>query len=463
MRFLPRRGDAAAPPAESPIEPGGGAAIETPPSTEGTSVGRNVGGTITATLAVQVSLLISGVAAARILGVEDRGHFALLLMFANLIPLVVNLGTPLAVTYRLAQNPAVGLRMQRALVRPVLLQIALTFVVHIAVVLLVFFDEPEGSVHVAGLLSLLAAPPIAIWIYALAVLQGNQEFKALNLSRAAVPPLQAAILAALLAADAGDLVVVTSVWVGLMWTAAALTGSLAHKSVVRNAREAPDGEVPSVREMSAFGAKSWFGSVTPLEGFQLDQLLVGLIISTQELGAYVVAVAFTNFPRFVGLSIGLVAYPAIAATKTHAERVRSTLKFVSLTVVLCGAIVAVIEVALPWVIPFLFTDEFRPAIGIGRILLISTLLFAVRRVLNECARGSGRPILSSIAEAASLAAFFPAVLFLGADDGKEVATALIVCGAVGVAVVVGGLLVPAERLARLRARRDADQVDEGLR
>lgn len=429
-------------------------------------VHRNVAGSIAASLGTQFALLISGVAGARMLGVLDRGRSALLLMLATVLPVIATLGMPLSVTYWIARNRALGRRLLRSIQRTVLVQTAAMVVVHAAILLVVFRDAP-AEVQVAALASLLGAPAILLWIYALAVLQGNEQFKALNTCRMFFPPLNAALLLGFLIAGVHSLVVVTLVWVTLYGLSAVITAVAALRGLSpepTGSQETP--EAPSIKTLSAFGLKSWLGSVTPLEGFQLDQAIVGLVISQAALGIYVVAVAFTNLPRFVAQSIGLVAYPDVARDKQGRGPRRAILAFTAMTLVLCGATVVVTEFALPFLVPRLFGKAFAPAVGVARILLISALLFGLRRVLSECARGAGRPLLGSIAELVSLALLAPCVLLFSGAGARGVAMALVVIGVAGVVTIALGLIAPAgerlrlahfdprRRLARGRPTRD---------
>ena len=68
--------------------------------------------TIGTGVAGQLAVLVSGVAAARALGVQDRGHQALIALIAPMVVMLGTGGVPLAVTYYLAQG--------RGGVRPVL-------------------------------------------------------------------------------------------------------------------------------------------------------------------------------------------------------------------------------------------------------------------------------------------------------------------------------------------------------
>jgi O-antigen/teichoic acid export membrane protein len=426
------------------------------------TVYRNVAGTVAASMVVQVCLLVNGVATARMLGVLDRGHWALLLLLSTVLPVIATCGVPLALTYWIARDPAIGRRLLLSLRRTVAWQIVALLAMNIVVLYVVYHDAP-AYVQRSAVLSLALSLAIAFWALGMAVLQGNQQFRALNLSRMVSPAINAVLMVGFLAAGFHSLFLVTLTGVVLYWLTAVITGIAAIRGLPADAIEpVDDSRIPSVRTMMSFSLKALLGSITPLQGLQIDQAIVGIFISRHALGLYVVAVAFTNAPRFLAQGIGLVAYPHFAAMRDAADRARDVIRFVGMTLLLCGSAILVIEFAIPFLVPFLFGRAFEGATGVARILLVSTLLFGVRRVLSECARGAGRPALGSIAEAVSLVALFPALGLFFHSGAKGVALALVFAAAAGlVGIVVGWLARPAAgRVAETVAPESSEALVE---
>jgi O-antigen/teichoic acid export membrane protein len=418
----------------------------------GSSTRRDVAGSIAVSLLTQLALLLSGVAGARILGVLDRGRSALLLLFATVLPLLGTLGMPLSVTYWIARDVQLARRLVTRLRRLVVIQTTGLLIVHAGVLLVVFAGAP-AHVQVAAALSLLATPSIVLFLYALGVLQGTRDFRALNLSRLIFPPLNAAVLTAVLLSGGGGLWLVTFSWVALYGVSAVVAAMAARRSLQRLPADGDSQEpLPGTREMVTFGCKALLGSMSPLTGFQLDQAIVGLFISQAALGIYVVAVAFTNLPRFVAQSIGLVAYPHVAAGGDGRGAARAIVRFTALTLVLCGLIVGATELALPLLVAPLFGHAFAAAVGVGRILLVGSLLFCLTRTLSDCARGAGRPGLGTVAEIVSLVTMFPFVALLAGSGVTGVATAVVLAAGSGVASILIGLMIPAKRRGHARSQ-----------
>ena len=394
----------------------------------------------------QVTLLASGVFGARMLGVTDRGRLALLLLLGSIVTQLGSLGMPLSLTYWTARDGGLSGSSRRRIVGFVIRQVPVVTGIH-AAILVALFAAASPTVSEAAAITLLATPAMLVYQYSLAVLQGERRYSSFNVQRLALPALYASTLTVLYLVGVRGLVPVTVAWDA----AVALPAISSTLAVLRGPAPRARSDAPAVPEMVRFGVKGLLGSVAPLEAFQLDQAIVGLFISPMALGLYVVGVAFTNIPRFIGQAIGLVAYPHLAAHRDAPDAARSVLRFMAAGLALCGLAAAAVELALPWLVPHLFGAAFAPAVGIGRVLLLSALLVSMRRLLADCARGVGLPGLGSAAEVAALALFPLAVLVIG-GGATGVAWALVLSGAVPL-----GLVVP--RLARALRRPGADRDD----
>ncbi len=413
-------------------------------------------------MAGQLTLLASGVFGARMLGVTDRGHLALLLLLGAMVTQLGSLGMPLSLTYWTARDGGLSPGSRRRIVGFVIRQVPLVTGLH-AALLLALFADASGPVRAAAALSLLSTPAMLVYQYALAVLQGERRHASFNLQRLALPALYASILTVLYLLGVRGLVPVA-----LAWDAAVILPAVTSTLSVRRGpalRSRADG--PPVAEMVRFGVKGLLGSVAPLEAFQLDQAIVGLFISPTALGLYVVGVAFTNIPRFIGQAIGLVAYPHLAAQRHAPHAIRMVARFLAAGLVLCGLAAGAVELALPWLVPHLFGHAFAPAVGIARVLLLSAVLVSMRRLLADCARGLGLPGLGSAAEIAALVLFPVAVLLVG-GGATGVAWALVLSGALALGLVLPRLaraigraaLAPDDPPPRLADSREGEAVVE---
>ncbi|HEX8207827.1 MAG TPA: oligosaccharide flippase family protein [Solirubrobacteraceae bacterium] len=400
------------------------------------SVRRDSIETVATGVVAQGMLVASGILVARLLGVENRGHLALMLLFPLILSISGTLGLHTAVTYYAAQGHDV-----RALLgvvrRPALSQFAVCLLVELVVVAVVFHNE-DGSVQLAAALSVLGLPALFMLNWAQAALQGEQRFRAYNVSRLVAPLLYSIGLAAIFAAGVEKIPVVAAIWAVTM-----LTGCLiAFVDAVRHAR-AGGKPPPPLDEMKRFGLKGMVGWISPLESFQLDQLFIGLALSATDLGLYVVAAAFTNLTRlFIPQSLGVIAYPHVAGKATRAEARAAVWRFFLLAFVVCATAIAVLEVAIGTLIPLFFGDEFQDAVPLAHILLVGSLFLGLRRVLTDGTRGAGEPALGTIAEGVTAAVAIPSLIVAGTHWGPEgVAWAISGSYAVGLAAMIGMTVV----------------------
>jgi O-antigen/teichoic acid export membrane protein/O-antigen ligase len=368
---------------------------------------RSLGGSLVATGTVQALLTVSGVLIARTLGPQDRGYLALLVVVSGICILVGGAGLPTAVTYYIAQNRAHAAGIVRALAFPAVVQVVATALVQFVVLFALVADDPQ-RVKLAALISLLLVPGILGHSYGLAILQGQERFRAFNLLRVLPTAAYVSFVVAAIVAGTGHLVVLMLSWAGAL----CVGGAVALTISLRGLRSAGEVVAPPRRELMRFGAKSLVGSVSPIEALRLDQALVGLLLTPVALGYYVVAQAFTNFPRVVAYSVGTIAYPHVATQKDAAEARRTLWRYFFLGIALSGSIIVVLELAAGALVRLFFGSEFESATPIVRVLLLATLFMAARRVLSDGVNGLGRPGLGTISEVASWVFLVPTIAIL---------------------------------------------------
>jgi O-antigen/teichoic acid export membrane protein len=403
--------------------------------------------TLAGGLISQLVLIASGTFAARLLGAEDRGYLALIALVPVGLSQLGTLGLPVATTFYVAQRPRAARATVGQLVPLCISQAVLLVALHAG--LLVVISHATNLPWAPAILSLAVIPASLALQYGLAILQGTQAFRRLNGLMILPAALYALGLTVLMVAGSGALFVVTAVWVGTMSVAAAAT-------LLASVRALPAGgeDAPSVTEMTRFGVRALIDTTSPVEIFRVDQALIGLFLSPKALGLYVVALAFTNLPRFISRSIGIVAYPAIAAARAQTRR--EIWRYVTLVVVITGAAAVVLEALMPRIIPMFFGSQFAEAVPVARLILIASFLVAIRRVLADCFRGAGRPELGTIAEVSSWIVLFPVLAPFAALWGLEgVAFALVAAAATSLVVMLAAPGISAAALRRLRAPTSA--------
>jgi O-antigen/teichoic acid export membrane protein len=383
----------------------------------------------------QAVLIVSGVLAARILGVEDRGYLALLVLFPAVLAQIGSLGLPLAATFELSRDRSRWAEVVRTLVRPFTIQCVSLVLLHAGILLAVFWGDPH-AVKVSALMSLAAVPAILGQSYGTATLQGQQRFLAFNVLRT-LPALAYTVAVLAVFVVGGDLQWVVAGWIAASLVSAAVTVWIAVRPIrLRRAPRSPE----ALRSMLRFGLKGLLGWTSPVETFRLDQAVVGLFLTPAALGLYVVGLAFANLPRFIAQSVGYIAYPRVAARRGEAAW-RELWQFFWLASGAAALVVIALELGVSWLVPAFFGDEFSGAIVLTRILLVGALFLSARRVLTDGAQGLGRPGLGTIAEVSSWVFLLPALgIFTPLWDARGVAAALAVSAALSFVVLLGLLM-----------------------
>lgn len=388
---------------------------------------------LVAAVASQGGLVISGVFAARLLGPQDRGYLALVMLIPLALTYAGGLGLPLAATYYIARQRGTAAAIARRL-RPVLAIQALVLMALQAVAVALLLP---GSRLAAGLVALVWTPAVLVYQLALGILQGRQRFRAFNVVRVVPVFFYALGVAALYAIHYQDVAAVAAAWT----LAYVLGGAIALAAALHNIEHDPEAKPPTVGEMTRFGCRGLLGSTSPIEAFRIDQAFVGLALSPTALGYYVVAYAFTNFPRIASQSIGMIAYPAVADVNDPQAARRLGARFLRFNFLVCGAVVAGLAIVTPYLLPRIYGHDFSAAVTTSQVLLASAWFLSMRRVLSDVLRGRGRPLVGTVAELVSWFALVPSILTLAPAYGTVgAATAVLIASVCSVGVLLAATL-----------------------
>lgn len=345
-------------------------------------------GSLTVALIGQGALIASGVVAARMLGPVDRGWLAGATLATFALGQVGLLGVPLAITY-FAANGQLGSRDLRAIRRLLIGQAAILSVIQFLFLVVML---PSSAVGALGG-SIIALPGVILFQYGLAGLQGRRRFGQFNAIRLVPAIVYSAGLLILWAVGSATLTTVALVQ-GCAWLGG---GLLATTAWGRSEREGAEPE-QGLRAIMRFGLRGVPSSVSPVDSFALDQILVGAMFGARDLGLYVVAAAFSNLPRFVGQSIGIVAYPDVAAHSDAEAQRAVAVRYVALSIGACALVALPVMVVMNRLVVLFFGDDFAGAAPIAQVLLLAGVALGVRRTLTDVIRGMGRPGLASISE-----------------------------------------------------------------
>jgi enterobacterial common antigen flippase len=358
---------------------------------------------ILAGLASQVFLLVSGIFIARLLGPDGRGHLALLNLIPALLTYMGLIGLPQSISSLLAKNKSQAIPLLHDMNKAFLLQWLLVGIVYVLVPI-GYIANKDHDLVVAGSLAAISIPGLLLLAYGLSGLQGLQIYREFNVIRSVSPAGWAFAALILYITGQASLPIVVGAWSAIQ----IVSGLVAYGAFVKHAHRGaspPTTRAYSRRALVGFGLRGMVGHMAPLDTFRLDQLALGVYLPPSMLGVYVVAQAFTNLPRLIAQSIGLVAFPAIA--RGRHERVSRPIIFRYLAILILVVLpsLGILMTFMPIVISFVFGPEFNDAVPLARILLIGAAFGSLRNVIVEALRGFSLPQVSTYAELSMYPAF----------------------------------------------------------
>jgi O-antigen/teichoic acid export membrane protein len=348
-------------------------------------------------VAIQFTLLASGPLIARLLGPTGRGQLAAIMIWPAALTFFGTLGLPAGTTYAIARGSGEPRELSRRMLRYALPQTVVILAIQFGVFAAVLGGRGH-AVWEAGLVSLILVPVLLGQQYGIALLQGARRFRLFNAARVLPSTLYAVFVAGLFVTHRHSLMAIVLAWLvaNAATTLLCFIGVYAFDDPPREHAPMTD------REVFSFGVRGLFVSGSPIEAVRLDQMALAIFLPAAALGMYVVGLAITNLPSFVSKSVGVVAFPTVAAEKNAATARRMVMRYTLLDLWLSILIVVPLIAVSHWVIPLLFGNAFRDAVVISYIILPGTVFLSVRRVLAEGLRGLGHPMIGTVAEIVAL-------------------------------------------------------------
>ncbi len=399
--------------------------------------------TLATSVVAQALTVISGVIAARALGVEGRGTLAILWLIPVTLVLLGGIGIPQATTFYVAReigNPrgVVTISVRITLVLALLLSAAY------AAGLLLFPDGDMAFSMGQGFLSVGLVPMFLAQNLGVATLLGMKRYRAFNFGRLSPVFLYASGLLILFLVGHDSLSLILGVML-FSWAAVAVSTWVI---VFRNLPSSSEPVRTNTKEVAEFGLRGVIGSVSPIDDVRVDQLMVGALMDTRALGLYVAALAFCNLPRFIAQAIGSVSFPRIASAATVPDAWKLTGRAFWIGALAIVGTTVVLFLTMPFLLPLLFGDDFSEAVSLGRILLLAALFLAVHRLLTELARGLGHPGYGSITELVNLGVFLLGLLAFATPASTHGIACAVLAGGLASSTLLALLL---HRLRRKQA------------
>ncbi|GMQ78948.1 MAG: lipopolysaccharide biosynthesis protein [Anaerolineae bacterium] len=336
--------------------------------------------------------LFTGALLARLLGPEGRGQLAAIQLWGLYLISLGHLGVPSALVFytgRQANNAGSFITSAWAIMLPLSL---LWIVAGWLILPLLLENKGEEIVAYASLFLLIL--PIAYVNRASMAFQGLKRFSTWSFFRIHKPILYAGLLVTL-----GLLGMATPFKITVGFLIISLVGPvlvliLLFKSGVKLAR-------PSLSrsgKLLHYGLRSVAGSAPSELNVRVDQLLMALLLTSAELGIYVVAASWSLILNPFARAISDVVFPHIASVSSYLQQHSLFAASVRLSLLSTTMATIVLLAITPVVVPAIFGDSFQAAVPISMILLVAGVFYVINMVLSNGLRGLGFPEAPAYAE-----------------------------------------------------------------
>jgi O-antigen/teichoic acid export membrane protein len=390
-------------------------------------------GTFATSLFIQGCTVLQGVLLARLLGPVGRGEFATLILWPNVFAGIGILGVNMAIARFAGQGRSVD-----GLVKTATKAALVTGAISALICGLALPDLlPVGKHNLlpGAYLFLCFIPINHLGMNLQGVDHGMGNFAWLNTTRALIYPIffSGVALCWWFATD-------KIFWVAFSLLVAngsvVLLRLLAKKSSFLSSDQS-EGTKKLLKASLPFVA----ASVISISYMQMDKVLLVWLLAPKEIGLYVAAFAAAGSVNVLNSALGIVQFSSAAQSKPGFgfPALASVLRRGCIMSIVGGGVLAAL---LPWLLPMVYGDGFRPATIIGLVLLPGLIMAGLGEIINQALRGQGQPVAGVISKILGLVVMgIAGVLLAKLWGGMGIA-----CGyLVGELVAFGGLMIVAIR------------------
>ena len=367
--------------------------------------------------ALAVVGLLSGMLAARLLGVEGRGELAAAQAWPLFLANLGGFGLPEAVAYFVARAPS---QARATLATGIALAVPLTLIAMIAGVWLLphVLGDHGADVQQVATMSLVLIPLLTLTTAPLQAVRGFGRYASWNVLRLITPLAWLITLVVVQGTESADVRTLAIAFIGTT----ALAGVIAHLYAWRTLAGASRPDRDLVRPLVVYSAPTMAATIPHWLNLRLDQLVVIALLDARSLGLYVVAVAWSSAAHPLAMVVAHNAVPALAGAPDSRQRAALVYR--------AGAVAAIVTsvlllAATPILLPMVFGAEFHAAIPVALVMVLAGALEATNVVGAECLRGIGRPRAILFAECHGLAVTavaLPILVLHGGNMGAAIAS-----------------------------------------
>ena len=339
--------------------------------------------------------VITSLLTAWALGAEGRGDFAIIVLYPNIVALAVGLGMPQATRYFIASEPKKLPSLFSNAVCFALLMGVLGYIGSIFIVPLLIGHRSEAVMWLVRAY-LINIPFALLYDMMAGLLEGSRRFKLAALSRVTFFGIQC--VGYLLLWLTGHLTIANAALT--MVLAQLANTSTAFLSVLLVLKPGWKPNFRTFKETLVFGLKYHAGVVTSFTTLRLDQIMLGGMATSLEMGLYVIAVRLSEIMTVLASSLSEVLMPEVAASKGE-RSMQVLMRSLRQTLYVYLLMIVPLLVAAPLILRYAFGSEFLEASSSRRILIVASMVWSAGSIINSGLNGLGFPGLSTLSRLAS--------------------------------------------------------------
>ena len=338
-------------------------------------------GTFGTSLFIQACTVVQGILIARVLGPVGRGEYAAVILWPNLFAMISLFGSNIAISRAAARRHEIDSITRSAGLLGLITSFLGAIVCYFAIPWLMPAAEAR-LINIARMF-VLFIPLNHISLNLMAVNQGAGDFGKFNLARAVLNPIYMSGLIALWLLGFANVQWFAIALLAANFAAVIFQIALAFKNNQFFGRfHSP---VNLLNQSVHFGLAA---VSVPLYA-HIDKVILLWLLGAENLGIYVVALTVSDVINSVTNATGMITF-TVAAQARHGERFDKVAKAFRMSLLLWIVLGGILAIVIPWVLPMVYGNDFRSAIGIAQLLMIGQAFSGLSRLLEQAMRGQGK-------------------------------------------------------------------------
>ncbi len=413
--------------------------------------------TMVGILAINV---LTGIITARTLGPEGRGEQAALILWPEFMANVITLGIPSALVYNLRRYPEERSNFFSAAV--ILCSI---LGIGSATVGILFLPQwlsqyPTETIRMAQLLMPIVPIFLLAQLFALA-LDASSQFAISNIGRYMMPLGTLLLLYGLVISHN-----ITPYTAALAYILPGIVVFLFRLAYLRKVFKFQwSGLTKTYRRLMSYGVRSYGVELVKTLSGKLSQVVIVGLLSSSNLGIYVVALNLSRMMNVFQTSFVTVLFPTVAG-RPRKEVVALTGRAVRVSLALSCLAGIIVSFLAPVVLNVLYGEKFLAAIAVFRILLVEIIISGTVWVFLQAFMAVGKPGFVTLLQGLGVAISIPLMFLLVPVYGLEGAGMALLCSSFTRLILVYlsyGFILKVQPPSLLLNKQDIDFIWHSIR